>query len=189
MGQAAFPFLCYLLTFFLPWVETFLFLWICRCPFLVCRVAESATAIVRYESAVLRGWWTVTSRPASEDFALGLLNSSLFYSFEGWGNGPTCEGWDYSLTFIIWALPWVPCGPALLCLACGRWLNDFWASQQIAFPWDDPMFSGPLLIVLSWASLALHHYFPFFFGPMADGLNGPFYLPWLGKKLGIYTCI
>ena len=144
MGQAAFPFLCYLQTSFLPWVETFPLLWICRCPFLVCRVAESATAVVKYESAILRGWWTVTSRPASEEFALGLLNSSLFYSFEGWGNGPTCEGWDYLLTFNIWALPWVPCGSVLLCLACGRWPSNFWASQQIVFPWDDPIFLGPI---------------------------------------------
>ena len=52
-------------------------------PILVCRVEESTTAVVRYESAVLRGWWTVTSRPASEDFALDLLTSSMFYPFKG----------------------------------------------------------------------------------------------------------
>ena len=78
-----------------------------------------------------RGWWTVTSRFASEDFALGLLNSSLFYSFEGWGNGPTCEGWDYPLAFNIWALPWALVGWSDLQQIA---FSDFWALQQIASP-------------------------------------------------------
>ena len=108
-------------------------------PLLISRLPCSKISNCHSQIGIRRpkGWWTVTSRPASEGFVLSLLNSSLFHSFERWGIGPTCGGWDYPLIFIIWAFLWILGGPALLCLACGcgRWLNAWWISQQIAFPW------------------------------------------------------